>query len=64
MSEVPLYRVDKVPRYLVDFGATVFSGKGPQDHPRSLGTGLLQGPAGAVFLISEVPLYPCTPVPC
>ena len=28
----------------------------PQDHHRSLGIGLLQGPAGEVFLMSEVPL--------
>ena len=29
----------------------------PQDHPRSLGIGLLQGPAGGLFLAREVPLY-------
>ena len=30
----------------------------PWDHHRSLGIGLLQGPTGWVFLVSEVPLYP------
>ena len=29
----------------------------PQDHHRALGTSLLQGPRGVLFLISEVPLY-------
>ena len=28
----------------------------PEDHHRSLGIGLLQGPTGGVFLMSEVPL--------
>ena len=29
----------------------------PQDHHKALGTGLLQGPRGRLFLMSEVPLY-------
>ena len=29
-----------------------------QDHHRSLGMGLLQGPTSGVFIVSEVPLYP------
>ena len=28
----------------------------PQDHHRSLGTGLLYGPTGGLFLMTEVPL--------
>ena len=30
----------------------------PGDHDRALGIVLLQGPRGALFLMSEVPLYP------
>ena len=29
----------------------------PQDHCRSLGIGLMKGPRGLLFLMSEVPLY-------
>jgi len=29
----------------------------PQDPPRTLGIGLLQGPTGGLFLMGEVPLY-------
>jgi hypothetical protein len=29
----------------------------PQEPPRTLGIGLLQGPRGVHFLVSEVPLY-------
>ena len=32
----------------------------PLDHHRALGIGLLQGPRGKRFIMSEVPLY-CTP---
>jgi len=29
----------------------------PQDHRRAIGIGLLEGPMGRRFLMSEVPLY-------
>jgi hypothetical protein len=29
----------------------------PKEHHRALGTGLLQGPGGVHFLVSEVPLH-------
>ena len=35
----------------------------PQDFHRALGIGLLQGPSGRRFLVSEVPLYGC-PTAC
>ena len=36
----------------------------PQDHHRILGIGLLKGPTGGLFLMSEVPLYPAGFVTC
>ena len=63
MGEVPLYGRAYAPTcYLGDVAtyrgtSLIRSCPPPKDHNTSLGTGLLQGTTGGVFLMSQVPLY-------
>ena len=61
MSEVPLYCTENKVRHaftsLYRVTSLIRNSPPSQGHHRALGTVLLQGPGGALFLMSEVPLY-------